>query len=67
MAYREVSADPVKEPTTKEIVKEMIKPKTYADMWREYYEELSQRGVVELEDGAEDFALSQNNNTLNME
>jgi hypothetical protein len=67
MAHREVQADPVKEPTTKEIIREMIKPKTYAEMWRQHFEELSQREDIELEDGAEDFALSNNQTILKME
>jgi phage terminase large subunit len=58
MAYREVSADPVKEPTTKEIIRDMCKPKTMADAWKEYATGLRERDDAELPEEFDDFALS---------
>jgi hypothetical protein len=64
MAWREVSADPVKEPTVKEIIKAMCKPKTMADAWKEYAAGLRERDDAELPEELDDFALS--NNTMEM-
>jgi hypothetical protein len=63
LAWREVSADPVKEPTTKEIIRDMCKPKTMADAWKEYASELRERDDAELPDEFEEFAPS---NTVEM-
>jgi hypothetical protein len=60
MAWREVSADPVREPTVKEIIRDMCKPKTMADAWKEYASELRERDYAELPEEFEDFNLSSN-------
>jgi hypothetical protein len=57
MAWREVSPDPVEPPTPKEIIKAMIKPRTMADIWKEYATEQRERDE-ELPDDFEEFALS---------
>lgn len=64
MAWREMPTETVAPPTTKEIIRDMCKPRTFNEMWRQHYEELGQHGDVELEDGAEDFNLSENTNNL---
>jgi hypothetical protein len=66
MAWREVSPDPVKEPTPKEIIKEMIKPRTYNDLWRQYTNELRDRDDIELDEHADEFNLSATKNTMEM-
>ena len=65
MAWREIAPDPVAAPTPKEIIKEMIKPRSYADMWRQYADELRARDDVELDEDADVFNLSATK-TINM-
>jgi hypothetical protein len=59
MAWREVAADPVAEPTPKEIIKAMIKPRTITDMWREHVDDRRDRDE-ELPEDYELFNLSDN-------
>jgi hypothetical protein len=59
MAWREVSPDPVAEPTPKQIIKAMIKPRTMADMWREFADEQRARDDGELPENFEYFNLNQ--------
>jgi hypothetical protein len=59
MAWREVSPDPVAEPTPREIIRAMIKPRTYDAMWGEFVDELRERDAgAELPEDFEDFNLS---------
>jgi hypothetical protein len=58
MAWREVSADPVAEPTPAEIIKKIIsKKRTIADQWAEYVDERRERDE-ELPEDFDEFALS---------
>jgi hypothetical protein len=54
-------------PTTKEIIRDMCKPRTYADMWRQYADELRERDDGQLPEDYEHFNLSDNKPTLSME
>jgi hypothetical protein len=65
MAWREVASEPVAEPTTKEIIQDMCKPKTMAQAWKEYASELRERDDAELDDYADEFNLSATK-TINM-
>jgi hypothetical protein len=65
MAYREFPTETVGPPTTKQIIADMIKPKTMAQAWKEYAGELRDQDNAELPDEFEDFALS-NNTTIRM-
>jgi hypothetical protein len=58
LAWREISPDPVAEPTTKEIIRDMCKPRTYADMWKQYADELRERDDAELPENFEEFNLN---------
>jgi hypothetical protein len=60
MAWREIQPDPVAAPSPKEIIREMIKPRTYADMWGQYADELRDRDDGELPEHFDDFNLSNN-------
>jgi hypothetical protein len=67
MAWREVSTEPVAEPTPAQIVKKMIsQPRTYNTMWAEYAEALRENDDGELPEDYETFALSEKPN-LEME
>jgi hypothetical protein len=57
MAWREVSPDPVKEPTPKEIIRKMCAPRSWNDMWKQYAEEQVERGA-DLEEHEELFNLN---------
>jgi phage terminase large subunit len=65
MAWREVSPDPVAEPTPKEIISKMCAPRTYAEIWKEYASELRERDNAELDEYADEFNLSATK-TINM-
>jgi hypothetical protein len=59
MAWREVSAEAVAEPTPREIVQKMIsQPRTYDAMWGEFVDELRERDDAELPEDFETFNLS---------
>jgi hypothetical protein len=60
MAWREVSPDPVAAPTPKEIIREMCKPRTIGDMWREYADDQLEHDK-ELPEDFEDFNLNKPN------
>ena len=55
MAHREVRADPVAEPTPQAIIKQMIKPRTYNDLWRHYAEEIYSRDESEMPEHFDEF------------
>jgi hypothetical protein len=57
MAWREVSPDPVKEQTPKEIIRKMCAPRSWNDMWKQYAEEQIERGA-EVEEHEELFNLN---------
>jgi hypothetical protein len=63
-AWREVSPDPVAPLTPKEIIREMIKPRTYN--WQQYAEDMRERDDGELPERFEDFNLT-NKPTLRMD
>jgi hypothetical protein len=64
MASHEVATEVIAPPTPKEIVKAMIKPRTYAELWRQYADELRERDDAELPEAFDDF--NQSNNTMEM-
>jgi hypothetical protein len=66
MAWREVQSEAIAAPTTKEIIQSMIKPRTYNEIWQQYANELRERDDAELPSEFDDFALSNNTNTMEM-
>jgi hypothetical protein len=60
MVSHEVRTETV-EPTTKEIIRDMCKPKTLAGAWKEYADELRERDDGELPEDYEHFNLSNKN------
>ena len=60
MASHEIPAETVEPPTTKEIIREMIKPRTYSDLWRQYADEQRERYDWEPSEHDDVFNLSEN-------
>jgi hypothetical protein len=63
MASHEIPTETVAPPTTKEIIRDMCKPRTYADMWKQYADELRERDDAELPEEFNEFNPS---NTMEM-
>jgi hypothetical protein len=67
MVSHEMPTETVAPLTTKEIIREMVKPRTYNEMWKEYASELRERDDAELPEEFDEFAPSGNNtNTMEM-
>jgi hypothetical protein len=64
MASHEVPTETVAPPTPKEIIKAMIKPRTFNDLWQQYANELRERDNAELPEAFDDF--NQSSNTMEM-
>jgi hypothetical protein len=58
MASHEVPTETVAAPTPKEIIREMIKPRTYNELWQQYANDLRERDDAELPEAFDDFNQS---------